>query len=273
MINPSLEDYATYGFSRFPDLWEGCIFSTTPALGVTGSTLYDNSKSNLVLGTTTPVWSAVNGLIGVKSGSYSDRNLVLSNLPYITICFMAQLLGNNEVLVETSTDTNVNIGAFYIAQQFDYLTSAIHGVSTPSINNIYGVPVSSFGGYGSNIRKVSIVIKTTVADLEPSMIMMIVDGIDYSSSITQILSHSSTSGLVNFPIYLGARNKTIGPLSGRVFDLCIYNRPFNVNEAIRYTQNPLERYQRRRRFWPVSRRFNPAIARNSNILIPGVATC
>jgi len=270
MINPSLEDYATYGFSRFPDLWEGCIFSTTPALGVTGSTLYDNSKSNLVLGTTTPVWSAVNGLIGVKSGSYSDRNLVLSNLPYITICFAAQLKADLELLAETSTDANSNVGAFYLAPQYNYLTATIRGSSA---NSTYGVPVSSFGGYGSNIRKVSIVIKTTVADLEPSMIMMIVDGIDYSSSITQVLSHSSTSGLVNFPIYLGARNKTSYPLSGSVFDLCIYNRPFNVNEAIRYTQNPLERYQRRRRFWPVSRRFNPAIARNSNILIPGVATC
>lgn len=269
MIRPDLGDFGTFGEAQNPELWEGCIFSSTPALGMTGAMLPDHSRSGLYLGTTTPVWSTVNGMVGVKSGSYSDNNLKLSGLEYITMCATVQLINDNAMLLETSVDANSNSGSFYICHQSNLFTILL---KSPDYN-ISAISLDLLG-LSNEVRSICIVIKGKVTNNELCVKLFAIDGVNYTDYLFFGFGFNNpTTGFADYPLFIGARNKTSVLMSGSIFDVSIHNRPFSFDEALRYMRNPLERYQRRRLPDPKVWQFNSALARNSNILIPGIASC
>lgn len=272
MIKPDLGDFGFQDTAQHPSLWDGCLFSCCPALGYTGTVLPNHGPQGGDLGTTTPNWSVVSGMVGVKSGSYSAKSIKFSSYDYLTCCITCQLTKIYDILLESSINFNDNTGAFLIYLDFDSLAASIR---RPGNYNLCILHKDYFGGFSSSIHSFCLTLKGVVSFGELCVKLMVMDGIDRTSNVTFGGSLSySTTGFIDYPIFLGARNKTISPSDGNIFDCAIYGRPFTVAEAIRYTTNPLERYQRRRRFALKTHRFAPALATTSNIILPaGVSPC
>lgn len=270
MIRPDLGDFGYLDTARNSELWDGCMFSCSPALGYTGSMLPNHGPYGGHFGTTAPVWDVVSGVVGVKSGSYSDAVIPFSKCDYVTVCVTCQLPGTSQIVLESSANYNTNNGSFaFILNTYGFTISA---------KSAAGANINIFAfSTGTTIRSFCAVLKTTVAAYESICKLVVLDGIDKTGNISFYSGNVyAISGFTDQLVYLGARNKTTLPLNGSIFDCAIYNRPFTLAEALRYTANPLERYQpRRRRFISAPRiSFNPAFAAGSNIILPaGVSPC
>lgn len=258
MIRPSLEDYATYGESAFPGLWDGVIGAWSPCLGPTGSRLHDFSRFNR-WGTLTSMDPPTDWVVSNVSGSGVYALDFDGVNDYVTTS--ASLSSRNVVGISLWYWRATNSESFYCG-------GGAGGQQGPRAN-IYLLGTALYMTAETDVSGAAFILATVNNSgwmhlfyrfnggaAAGSRLQPYLNGSALSFSVTGTLA--STLGTVgNFEIGRSAGESRFG--SGRVAEAVAWSRDLSAAEILQLNQiGPGGMFQRRKRRYSIAAEAAPA---------------
>lgn len=272
---PSWADYATHDKSRFPELWDGCVLAVCAALGASGNKAYDFSGfgNHLSLaGDAVPetLWSVNRGITAFRFFTGGRTNRLESSLPLgvdirtsgqpFTVCAWAEVVsystgGHFPILTVGTEDYNA----------FTF------GAWRNRLCILQGSPSWTFlpADYGS-LPEVPLNTPIHIVYAFNSGNTAL-----YSNGILVESFSAPQPGTNNLTVMVGSHYKinTAYMCDGYIDDVRVYNRALSHSEAALLAVSRGISYVPKNRHLASVRRFNPALVRNANSLIPGSIPC
>lgn len=288
MINnlPSLADYGTHDESRFPELWEGCVGAWAPCLGPTGTRLHDFSRrpnwGTLASMDAATDWAVSGGLYSLDLDGTNDvidygTNVSLAGATQVSFsCWIWRATqGAFLALTRYSTGTTPNRGDY-----FGVNNVTLNGQISLSIGNASANANNDYLFFNSTEQMVAsnwnhIAATCTIAG-NSSTCNMWLNGIPATVNASHGGTRPTSWGANNTVSYVTGRITgvfgTNSFYSGTFNDLRVYNRLLSHDEVVQLSRGRGIAYQRklRRSAFFNAAFFNPAWARNSNIILSPV---
>lgn len=266
MLAPSWSDYATHDDSAYPELWEGCIGAWCPALGPTGTKLFDFSG----LGQNAPaynlsvdsVWTKYQGVLSAHCDTDGYWLVDLAReviFPYS----MAIIFATDEVTTDHS--------AVFLSNKTDDKCSGISLRGAQTGDKVWAQTVGSASTWaassGSYVASVPTLAYGQWLSTASRSVGLGVDNLSEDTTSSSVVTHPIQIGLCAI-IRQAASNyySNFGLIEAR-----LYSRPLSTEERA-LLQSPGIAYtpRRRRRFYSIpSAAFLAAWARNRSAQILG----
>lgn len=285
MINPSWSDYGTHDEAYYPELWRGVTGAWAPALGPTGTTLYDmalgNGKRDGAISSTgltvNTWWNRWNGIWYIDGTQTNSTKIEL--LPKRSL-FRGLSQATMSAWVIFPPAQTISTAFFYEGTSYAGYTrfslnrnntGDILGLFRDSDSGTYAFATTAYTPTANKLVHVALTFNENTDNL-----LLYYNGVVVGSNTAAKGPFSDTEPYDPMSIIFASYNGTIGYCNSHIVSAMAYNRELSQQEITVLQEHPLLPYIPRRKTMRRSFLFDPfkpVWGQTPNLIIPGISRC